>query len=104
MGVLGSGYYTEYFTTSQDLNTLKENDEIIRDKEWSARIGKSDAMFVPKDTHFHTQYEPDEFSMTVNIMPIGPITSNQYVLHQDKRRIHRILLPFNNKNNPLVAP
>ena len=35
-----------------------------------SRDGKNDTMFAPKDTDIHTQFEPEEFSMAINIVPI----------------------------------
>jgi len=93
VGVLGAGYETDFFTTSQDISNLKEDDLVNPDYKWKARVGKNDAMFVPKDTHFHTQFEPKEFSMTINVVPIHEIDTNQYILHTESNRVHRIISP-----------
>ena len=94
VGLLGPGYRTEFFSTSQDLKDLREGDRIEAEKRWGLTLAKSDALFVPKDSHFHTQYEPESFSMTLNLMPNQKLTSNQYVLQADRSRIQRVIRPY----------
>lgn len=91
--LLGSGYAADFFTASQDLTSLKAGDEVVPDIEWSMKLPKGASLFVPKDTHFHTQFEPESFSVTLNLVPVAPTETRQYLLHQNSRRVQRIIEP-----------
>jgi hypothetical protein len=92
--ILGPGYDSRYHRTDADIDDLHEGDTIEMAESWSLRLGTGDAMFVPRETHFHTQWYPSAFSATINLIPIGGQSESgrQYTLHDDCRTVKRVIV------------
>lgn len=90
IGLLGPGYKTEILVTSQDISNTQVSDKIVFDKKYDYQLKKGNVPFFPKDTHFHTQWAPEKFSLSLNILPTVAITTKQFVLGDDGKTVTRV--------------
>jgi hypothetical protein len=92
--VIGPGYKSDFLLTGDDLSNLAEGDTINFSQKWRVRLGFGDAIFVPRETQFHTQELPESFSATINLIPISgqSKTGRQYTLDDDHKTVRRVII------------
>src|SRR5690606_25176669 len=92
--VVGPGYTSDFLETEDDVSALEEGDEVRFSRGWSVGLGLGDTMFVPRETHFHTQQLPDAFSATINLIPLAGQSQSgrQYTLCDDRRTVKRVIV------------
>lgn len=95
VGVYGPGYYSEYYSTSQDISDLALGDEITFDRQWNMSLARGVTAFVLQDAEFHVQYAPEALSMSLNLIPtkIFAPDHKQYVLAKDRKTVSQVILP-----------
>ena len=70
VGLLGTGYYNQFYRyEADDLDQYEVGDQLLLSKTKSLKLGKGKALFVTKSFDFHTQFEPDDFSISLNFIP-----------------------------------
>lgn len=87
VGLLGPGYTTEFCHTADDLSDVGVGDTVRFDRCWNDQLSLGRALFVPKSHIFHTQYAPEAYSLSLNLIVREPVTCRQFRLADDKRTI-----------------
>lgn len=90
VGVLGNGYRTIFRETARDLDGLTIGDEIEFSRIWEERLTLGKALYVPKTRYFHTQYHPEDYSLSLNLIVRAPVDCAQYMLNSDCTKISEI--------------
>lgn len=94
VGAFGPGYQTRFFSTECDLSSVLIGDSIDFNKEWSFQLNKGRSVFVPAGGHFHVQYVPPAFSMSINLIPMKQNTGRvpQILLKQDCSTVEKVIV------------
>lgn len=90
VGLLGSGYTTDFGSTSENLSNLQVGDRIRFDRVWSDQLTRGRAFFVEKGVMFHTQYAPADYSVSLNLMIRKDQLCRQFSLGADKETVSEI--------------
>ena len=98
VGILGPGYVSDFLISSQETGCLRAGDTVSFDSEFRTKLSLGKSIFVPKDTHYHTQYAPEEFSVSLNLIPTVELFSRQIVLLKDRKTVDKVYLPPNPEN------
>jgi len=70
VGLLGTGYYSQFYCyEGSDIDQYEVGDKLPLSKTNSLKLSKGKALFVTKSFDFHTQFEPDDFSISLNFIP-----------------------------------
>lgn len=97
VGVLGSGYYSKFYEVElADLEGRSVGDTICLRPNCELTLSQGRAIFVTKSTEFHSQYEPDIFSISLNFIPkkldsVGSSDLAQFIVNPDSNVIERII-------------
>jgi hypothetical protein len=97
VGILGDGYNTSiYEAVASKINAnmnIGDNVDLVFSEEFKLERCKS--IFFPKFVNFHTQYEPDTISASLNLIPrnmdeINDPSGIQYILSNESHNITNI--------------
>lgn len=93
VGIFGPGYSSEFFQTDDDISDLSIGSIISIKESWSVTLHRGSALFVGRDSTFHTQFAPDKFSMSLNIIPSqdGHGNTKQYCIDRQTMAVCNIL-------------
>jgi hypothetical protein len=69
VGIFGPGYKSIFFSLNVDIRNYEEGDIIPLEEGETLLLSKGLSIFMPKSTAFHVQYEPSEFSLSLNVIP-----------------------------------
>ncbi len=97
VGILGCGYYSKFYQASlNDLEGRSIGETLQLKFVGDLTLNPGKAIFVAKSTEFHSQHEPEEFSVSLNFIPkvydeIGSSDCAQLILHSQTHEIERII-------------
>lgn len=108
VGLLGSGYRSSFYCyNGDDIDGVNVGDKIELSKVVDMKLGTGEALFVSKSSDFHVQYEPEDFSVSLNIIPktfdkIGSRHNAQLIIDIENLTVHRKFTndPRNNSSGP----
>jgi len=69
VGLLGPGYRSTFFKYNGTIANHEEGDVLPLEREEDFFLDKGSARFVPKSSVFHIQFEPTQYSLSLNIIP-----------------------------------
>lgn len=69
VGVHGPGYRSQFFECSSDPDGCNVGDYLPLVKASEIQLSRQTAIFVPKTFTYHVQYEPESYSISLNIIP-----------------------------------
>lgn len=90
VGIFGPGYTTQFKETSQDLEHIGVGDRIEFDRVWEDQLDVGKALFIPRGTHFHTQFCPSRYSISLNLIIDMSAQCLQFELEDDRATVRRV--------------
>lgn len=90
VGLLGPGYTTEFRESLEDLSNHGIGDKVTFSRSWNDRLTEGKALFVRKSSIFHTQYKPESYSVSLNLVVREPVRCKQFSLEDDKETIRDV--------------
>ncbi|MDI1296586.1 MAG: hypothetical protein PSY12_12000 [bacterium] len=103
LGILGRGYTSKFFETADVLGEKWRGDEIDFSRSWEVSLAQGVSIFVKRDSQFHVQFAPEDFSISLNLIPRQKILDDdrQFIMCRDMRTIDKVLMPISSRTEGL---
>jgi len=93
IGLFGPGYTSQFYSCDEHSHLHQPGDRIdlVKDKFFQLHPGV--ALFVEKGREFHTQYYPDDLSVSLNIIPkdLNSFSIHQYIVDAEKQIVETVI-------------
>jgi hypothetical protein len=99
VGLLGPGYVTEFRETDSELSETGVGDRIEFLRSWEDQLTEGRVFFVKKSSLFHTQYAPEQYSVSLNLVIREPVLCKQFTLSADKETVRDV---YDFRNEPVL--
>ncbi len=87
VGLMGPGYISDFRRSKEDALDKSIGDRIEFASKWTDQLDRGKSFYVKKDVIFHTQFVPEAYSSSLNLVIRKRADCKQYVLGDDSETV-----------------